>query len=72
MKFSRNRTVRKSVPILVEFSHGMEIFDPPLCFLFRCFFFRQVGMDTEGELIVNPDMEIAAMSPLNLTIAGTA
>lgn len=45
---------------------------PPVFFFFYVFIFCQVGMDTEGELIVNPDMEIAAMSPLNLTIAGTA
>lgn len=29
-------------------------------------------MDSEGELVVNPEMAVAAMSPLNLTIAGTA
>ena len=32
----------------------------------------QVGMDSEGELVINPEMAVAAMSPLNLTIAGTA
>eukprot|EP00904_Undaria_pinnatifida_P002993 jgi/Undpi1/12695/HiC_scaffold_6.g02363.m1 len=31
-----------------------------------------VGMDAEGELLVNPPIAVAAMSPLNLTIAGTA
>lgn len=29
-------------------------------------------MDSDGELVVNPEMAVAAMSPLNLTIAGTA
>lgn len=33
---------------------------------------RQVGMDAYGELIVNPEMEAAANSRLNLTLAGTA
>lgn len=31
-----------------------------------------VGMDAEGELIINPEMDVAAMSRLNLTLAGTA
>ncbi|CAM9842027.1 unnamed protein product [Ascophyllum nodosum] len=31
-----------------------------------------VGLDGEGELVVNPEMAVAAMSRLNLTIAGTA
>lgn len=29
-------------------------------------------MDAGGEFVVNPEMAVAAVSPLNLTIAGTA
>lgn len=31
----------------------------------------QVGVGLDGELVVNPEMGVAAMSRLNLTIAGT-
>lgn len=42
----------------------------PLMILLKMFF--KVGMDSDGEFVVNPEMAVAASSPLNLTIAGTA
>lgn len=39
--------------------------------LFQYFRGQQVGMDEAGTMIVNPEMEVAATSRLNLTLAGT-
>ncbi|CAM9982025.1 unnamed protein product [Pylaiella littoralis] len=63
-------TVHPPVPLAITAaSAALALSNVPLV---RAIAGVTVGMDSEGELVVNPEMAVAAMSPLNLTIAGTA
>ncbi|CAM9488034.1 unnamed protein product [Ectocarpus sp. 6 AP-2014] len=63
-------TVHPPVPLAITAaSAALALSNVPLV---RAIAGVTVGMDSEGELVVNPEISVAAMSPLNLTIAGTA